>query len=145
MNWLMSSLAAGLLVAVACVAPAEIPPATAQFEPTARERVLARALTVLEERGYVLAVTDGLDGLLITKPKDSQMKVRLERWTTREVVQVYLVEDGAAIVNIDSEVLTPDMQHWTPITGGEAGASIQRRQEQLLTEILAELKVSTNR
>lgn len=86
-------------------------PALGAFDPGRREEVWSRALNMLQQRGWIIAVSDRAGGLLTT-----QQMTGYDGFTPyRQTLQLSLTSDGRLVVNLYREYWDPNFGWYQPL------------------------------
>jgi hypothetical protein len=129
----------GLALLPACVplAPSVLPTASATVEPARREAVVSRAIQVLQEQGFVLALIDRREGVLTTLPRPVAEVPCIalgQLCSARDVAQVTAAEGGRVIVTVSREIRGD--HGYGPVRTEREAAGVAWQQEALLAAIV---------
>jgi hypothetical protein len=113
--------------------------ATAQVNPTEREKVYARALDTVQRRGWIIAVSDRAGGLLTTQTMATGVKpCGSITCDSRSTLQVTITETGSVTVNLHRELFVAYTNQWFVPTLDRDVAVIEGEQRGILAEIVGE-------
>lgn len=103
-----------------------------------REKVFSRALGVVQERGWIVAVSDRAGGLLTTRTMDTGEKLcGALVCPSRGTLQITISESGAVIVNLHRELFLAagaDSRWFTPTLDRDV-LPIEHEQLEILSEL----------
>jgi hypothetical protein len=109
----------------------------AQFEPADRELLFARALSTLQRRGWIIAVSDRAGGLLTTQSMATGVKpcgtIRCDSSSTLQVA----ITESVISVNLHREFVNPYTHTRFAPTLEQDVVAIEAEQKALLDEILS--------
>ena len=111
--------------------------ALAQIEPAARDQLFARALSTLQRRGWIIAVSDRAGGLLTTQEMAAGAKscgtITCESSSTLQVA----ITETVLSVNLHRELINPDTGTRFAPTLEQDVVPIEAEQKAILDEILS--------
>ena len=136
------AIALALLSATGCVPTAVRRPSMRMIDPADREATFARALSVIQADGWIVAVSDRAAGLLTTQPMGGGYRScgGLLPMQTRDTLQVSVGETGAVAVNLHRECLTNAIgggpRRWFAVEAESAVVEVEREQAAFLRRIV---------